>query len=154
VLQGYLFIQDMTAVDSNMWFAALLGVVSSMLILSHSLWYTYKIRGKNRGLMVWQFVKFSLYCALVLVMLDSPSILVNISLLLIAILAIGVGFRLGHKSVRVYGLVLSLLDVVSLVLFNIDYSDSLQLAGGIILCGGLCFVISFIYSRISKLQQR
>jgi len=125
-----------------------------MLILSHSLWYTYKIRGKNRGLMVWQFVKFSLYCALVLVMLDSPSILVNISLLLIAILAIGVGFRLGHKSVRVYGLVLSLLDVVSLVLFNIDYSDSLQLAGGIILCGGLCFVISFIYSRISKLQQR
>jgi xanthine/uracil permease len=121
-----------------------------MLILSHSLWYTFKIRGSNRNLMVWQFVKFSLYCWLVLSLLDSPGILVNIALLVIAIGAIGVGFRLGHKSVRVYGLVLSLLDVVSLVLLNIDYSNSLQLAGGIILCGGLCFVISFIYSKISK----
>lgn len=154
VVQMYLFFHDMAAVGSGVWFVALLGVVSSMLILSHSLWYTYKIRGSHRGLMVWQFVKFSLYCASVLMILDSPGILVNISLLLIAILAIGVGFRLGHKSVRIYGLVLSLLDVVSLVLFNIDYSDSLQLAGGIILCGGLCFVISFIYSRISKLRRQ
>lgn len=104
--------------------------------------------------MVWQFVKFSLYCWLVLSLLDSPSILVNIALLVIAILAIGVGFRLEHKAVRIYGLVLSLLDVVSLVLFNIDFSNSLQLAGGIILCGGLCFVISFIYSRISKLTRQ
>lgn len=150
VLQGYLFINSMTAVDSGVWFASLLGVASSMLILSHSLWYTYKIGGRDRKLTVWQFVKFSLYCALVLAILDSPSILVNISLLLIAILAIVMGFRLGHKAVRVYGLILSLLDVVCLVLFNIDYSDSLQLAGGIILCGALCFVISFIYSRISK----
>lgn len=154
VVQVYLFFHDMAAVGSDVWFVSLLGVVSSMLILSHSLWYTYKIRGSHRGLMVWQFVKFSLYCWLVLSLLNSPSILVNIALLLIAILAIGVGFRLGHKSVRIYGLVLSLVDVVSLVLFNIDYSDSLQLAGGIILCGGLCFVISFIYSRISKLGRQ
>ena len=150
VLQAYLLLGNLSGVGSNLWFVSLLGVAASMLILSHSLWYTYKIRGGDRNLMVWQFVKFSLYCWLVLSLLDSPSILVNIALLVIAIAAIGVGFRLGHKSVRIYGLVLSLLDVVSLVLFNIDYSDSLQLAGGIILCGGLCFVISFIYSRISK----
>lgn len=154
VLQAYLFIQNMSGVGSNLWFVSVLGVMSSMLILAHSLWYTYKIRGSNRKLMVWQFVKFSLYCWMVLVMLDSPSILVNIALLVIAIVAIGVGFRLGHKSVRIYGLVLSLLDVVCLVLFNIDYSNSLQLAGGIILCGGLCFVISFIYSKISKLTRQ
>ena len=154
LLQAYLFFANMSGVGSRLWFVSLLGVASSMLILSHSLWYTFKTRDRHRGLMVWQFLKFSLYCCAVLVILDSPSILVNIALLVIAIVAIGVGFRLGHKSVRVYGLVLSLLDVVCLVLFNIDYSDSLQLAGGIILCGGLCFVISFIYSRISKLRQQ
>ena len=154
VLQAYLLLGNLSGVSSNLWFVSLLGVAASMLILSHSLWYTFKIRGSNRNLMVWQFVKFSLYCWVVLSLLDSPGILVNIALLVIAIGAIGVGFRLGHKSVRVYGLVLSLLDVVSLVLFNIDYSNSLQLAGGIILCGGLCFVISFIYSRISKLTRQ
>lgn len=150
VLQGILLVNCLIAVDSGFWYVALLGVASSLLILSHSLWYSYKTGGRSRKLMVWQFVKFSLYCALVLTILDSPSILLNISLLLIAIAAIVLGFRLGHRSVRVYGLVLSLVDVVCLVLFNIDFSDSLQLAGGIVLCGALCFVISFIYSRISR----
>lgn len=149
-LQGYVFLECMSAVDSEVWFVSGLGILSSMLILSYSLWYTFKIRGSSRNLMIWQFVKFTLYCWTVLSLLDSPGILLHISLLLVAILAVALGFRLGHKAVRIYGLVLSLMDVVSLVLFNIDYGNSLQLAGGIILCGVLCFVISFIYSRLSK----
>lgn len=150
VLQVYVLLGCMTAVDSDIWFVTGLGILGSMLILSYSLWYTFKIRGSNRNLMIWQFVKFTLYCWIVLVLLDSPGILLHISLLLVAILAVALGFRLGHKEVRIYGLVLSLVDVVSLVLFNIDYGNSLQLAGGIVLCGVLCFVISFIYSRLSK----
>lgn len=150
VLQGILFLNCMSMVDSSIWYVSLMGVASSMLVVSYSLHYSYKTKGSDHRLMVWQFIKFSLYCWVVLAMLDSPNILMNISLLLIAILAIVLGFRLGHKSVRVYGLVLSLIDVVCLVLFNIDFSDSLQLAGGIVLCGALCFVISFIYSKISK----
>ena len=148
--QLYLFIRTMDLVNSRVWYVAVLGVAGSLIPTAHSLWYTYKSKGVSHKLTVWQFVKFSLYIWVVLSQLDCPSILVNISLLILAIGAIVAGFRLGHKSVRVYGLVLSLVDVVSLVLFNIDYSDSLQLAGGIILCGALCFVISFIYSRISK----
>ena len=148
VLQLYLLVNNLNSVGGGGWLVSTLGIAASLLILAHSLGYTFK----TRKLMVWQFVKFSAYCWLVLALLDSPGILVNISLLVIAIVAIGLGFRLGHKEVRVYGLALSLLDVVGLVLFNIDYTNSLQLAGGIILCGGLCFVISFIYSRISKMN--
>lgn len=150
LLQWYVFVGSMTAVDSGIWFVSLLGVVSSLTIMSYSLHYTYRTRRETRRLMVWQFLKFSLYCWAVLWLLDSASILMNISLLVIAIFAVVLGFRLDHKSVRVYGLVLSLVDVVCLVLFNIDFSDSLQLAGGIVLCGALCFVISFLYSRLSK----
>ena len=149
-LQVYVFFQCMAAVDSDLWYVTALGIMGSMAVLSYSLWYTFKTKGTGRRLMVWQFVKFTLYCWTVLVILDSPNILTHISLLLIAIGAVVVGFMLGHKAVRVYGLALSLVDVVSLVLFNIDYGNSLQLAGGIVLCGILCFVISFIYSRLSK----
>ena len=149
-LQAYAFLECMIAVGSDLWYVTALGILGSMAVLSYSLWYTLKTRGTSRKLMVWQFVKFTLYCWAVLALLDSSNILMHISLLLIAIAAVAVGFRLGHKSVRVYGLVLSLVDVVSLVLFNIDYGNSLQLAGGIVLCGILCFVISFIYSRLSK----
>ena len=150
VLQAYAFLECMTAVGSDLWYVTALGILGSMAVLSYSLWYTLKTRGTSRKLMVWQFVKFTLYCWAVLAILNSSNILMHISLLLIAIAAVVVGFGLGHKAVRVYGLVLSLVDVVSLVLFNIDYGNSLQLAGGIVLCGILCFVISFLYSRLSK----
>ena len=149
-MQVYAFLECMTAVGSELWYVTALGILGSMMILSYSLWYSFKTRGTASKLTVWQFVKFTLYAWAVLVILDSPNILTHISLLLVAILAVAVGFKLGHKAVRVYGLALSLVDVVSLVLFNIDYGNSLQLAGGIVLCGILCFVISFIYSRLSK----
>lgn len=154
VVQGFLFFNCLYAIESEMWYIVTLGIVGSLLVASYSLLYTFKTRGNDKKLMVWQFVKFSLYCWTVLNLLESPGILVNITLLLIAIAAVIVGFKLNQKSVRIYGLVLSLLDVVCLILFNVDYSDSLKLAGGIVLCGVLCFVISFIYSRISKAAQK
>ena len=149
-LQLYLLVNCSSVVRTGLWFKAALGIVGSMLILAYSLRYSVKTKGRNRKLTVWQFVKFTLYCWIILVQLTSPSIVLNICLLLIAIAAVILGFRLDQKAVRIYGLVLSLLDVVILVLLNIDYSDSLQLAGGIVLCGALCFVISFIYSKISR----
>lgn len=148
--QVLLILSCLGYVDSSRWYVCLMGVAASLLTVTYSLYYSLKTRGADKRLMIWQFVKFTLYCCYVLWALESPDILLNISLLVIAIAAIILGFRLGHKSVRIYGLVLSLVDVVGLVLFNIDFSDSLQLAGGIVLCGALCFVISFIYSRISR----
>lgn len=150
VVQGILLIGSLSAVENDAWFVSVLGVIGSLLIVSYSLLYTLRNKDLGRNILIWQFIKFSLYCWLVLSLLGSPGILVNITLLLVAIAAVVVGFRLEQKTVRIYGLVLSLLDVVSLVLFNVDYSDSLKLAGGIVLCGILCFVISFIYSKISK----
>lgn len=150
IVQGILLIGSLSAVENEVWFVSVLGVIGSLLIVSYSLLYTLHNKALGRNILIWQFIKFSLYCWLVLSLLGSPGILVNITLLLVAIAAVVVGFRLEQKTVRIYGLVLSLLDVVSLVLFNVDYSDSLKLAGGIVLCGILCFVISFIYSKISK----
>jgi uncharacterized membrane protein len=126
------------------------GVITSLLILVYSLHYVYSTKASNHNLLLWQFIKFSLYCGFVPSVLRIPDILIHIFLLLIAVFAIFLGFRLNRKPIRIYGLVLSLVDVVTLVLFNIDYSDSLQFSLGIILCGALCFGISFLYSKLSK----
>lgn len=150
LLQAYIFINCMSLIDSTMWPAVLLSIMTSLMIISYSLWHTYKTRGDNRKLLLWQFIKFSLYCWQVLAVLGSPGVLVNISLLVIAIVAIFIGFRLEAKIVRVYGLALSLLDVVSLVLLNVDHSNPIHLSAGIVLCGALCFAISFFYSRFPK----
>lgn len=149
-LQAYIFVNCMALIDSALWPAVLLSIMASLVIISYSLWHTYKTRGENSKLLLWQFIKFSLYCWQVLAVLDSPGVIINISLLVIAIVAISIGFHLQAKAVRVYGLTLSLLDVVSLVLLNVDRSNPIRFSIGIVLCGGLCFAISFFYSRFPK----
>lgn len=150
IVQGIIFNNCMACVDDVNWFVAAVGIASSLMIISYSLIYSVKTKWENQRIVVWQFIKFTIYCFWVLSMLEASSVIIHIVLLLMAIAAIVFGFKLGHKSVRIYGLILSILDVVSLVLFSIDYDNSLQFAGGVILCGILCFVISFIYSKISK----
>ena len=150
LLQILVIVNCLQAVDRDIWYVVALGIAGSFLTLFYSLWYCVKTDWESQSLTVWQFVKFTLYCWLVMAMLESSVILIHICLLLVAVGAVAVGFWLKQKSVRIYGLGLSLVDVVSLVLFNIEYDNSLQLAGGVVLCGALCFLISFIYSRLSK----
>lgn len=150
IVQSIIFTNCINVVDSEEWYQIILGIISSLLIASYGLTYSIRTDWENNWLSVWQFVKFTLYCMIVLSILDVVSIIVHIALLVLAIIAIAVGFKINHRYIRVYGLALSLLDIASLIWFNVDYNDSLQFAGGIILCGALCFAISFIYSKISK----
>lgn len=154
VIQGFLLPFCFAAISCRHWFCALVGIVSSLLILSYSLHYLLTTKRMTKELLTWQFIKFTLYTLLVLDLLGSPGILFHILLLVIGILAIVVGIRLDYRAVRLYGLILSLVDVVSLVLFNIDYGNSIQLSLGIIACGVLCFVISFIYFRAEKSAEK
>lgn len=150
LLQILVIVGCLQAVDRDIWYLTALGIAGSALGLFYSLWYCVKTNWESHSLTVWQFVKFTLYCWLVMYLLETPGILMHICLLLVAVGAVAVGFWLKQKSVRIYGLGLSLVDVVSLILFNVEYNDSLQLAGGVVLCGALCFLISFIYSRLSR----
>jgi hypothetical protein len=150
IVQGVVLGHCLNTAATDIWYLTIIGIVSSLLIVSYGLLHNIKTKWENKFLTVWQFAKFTIYCIVILSILDMPSVIVHIALLILAIGAIIFGFQLWHRSVRAYGLVLSILDVASLVLFNVDYDDSLQFAGGIILCGALCFVISFIYSKISK----
>jgi uncharacterized membrane protein len=49
-----------------------------------------------------------------------------------------------------YGLVITNISIVKLILIDITYNGSLGKAIGFFICGILCFAISFIYSMIDK----
>lgn len=150
VIQGIILLGCTGLAASKNWIAAAMGIVSSLMIICYSLGYVYRTKAQNKDLLIWQFIKFSLYFFVVPNMMQCPNILIHIFLLVIAIVAIITGFRLDCKVVRTYGLILSLVDVGTLIFFNIDLSDSLQFSLGVVLCGLLCFAISFIYSKIAK----
>ena len=60
------------------------------------------------------------------------------------------GFGIRVKSLRIYGLVLSMVSVFKLLLIDIAYGGLLQLAAVFFVSGLLCFAISMIYNMIDK----
>lgn len=96
---------------------------------------------------------------LVLVILSSfsvPDYVFSMTALLFAALFIAGGFiaqkRMGRsmKEIRIYGLVLSLLSIVKLLLLDIHYDNMLFLSVSFFISGLLCFFISFIYNLVDR----
>ena len=80
----------------------------------------------------------------------SNKILTSVLLLCIAVVAILCGFKLSIKSLRIYGLGLTMISVVKLILFDVDYSSTLGTVAALLVCGILCFIINYIYNMLSK----
>lgn len=99
----------------------------------------------------WVGIKITLYLSTVFYSTPiSNRILFSILLLCIAIVAILSGFKFNYKSLRIYGLFLTMMSVVKLILFDVDYSSTLGTVTALMICGVLCFVINFIYNMLSK----
>lgn len=95
-------------------------------------------------------LKFTILILVILNRLDAVSFVISIAGILIAIACIILGFKTKHKSFRLYGLVISLISVAKLILFDIQYDSILLRPLGILVAGALCYVISFIYSKLEK----
>lgn len=95
-------------------------------------------------------IKFSLWIYTVLHRLEAASYVISIVGILVAIVCIVLGFRLRQKSFRLYGLIISMVSVIKLILFDISYDSNILRPVGFFVAGVLCFAISFIYSKLEK----
>ncbi|MBR1693217.1 MAG: DUF2339 domain-containing protein [Lachnospiraceae bacterium] len=89
--------------------------------------------------------KYTILLLVILTSFQAANYLVSILLFVLAIVSIFAGFRFRIKTLRIYGLVLSLLCVVKLVMMDITYDNTLGHALSFFISGVLCFVISAIY---------
>lgn len=85
---------------------------------------------------------------------DTANLIVSIVCFVLAIVGIMIGFGLQFKSLRIYGLVLSLFSVVKLIMVDMVYDNLTGRAAGFFVCGILCFVISLIYNTIDKKMKK
>lgn len=95
-------------------------------------------------------VKFTVLLVAVLVGFGVSGVPVSICHFVLAVCCIAAGFRFGVKSLRIYGLVLSMISVFKMLLADIAYSGRWQLAAGFFVAGILCFAISRIYNSIDS----
>ena len=91
------------------------------------------------------------YTVLMLCILNSYDVvdyMTSICLLVFAIISIVAGFYKDMITFRLYGLVLSMISIVKLIMIDIKYDSTIENAVSFFVSGVLCFVISFIYNRI------
>ena len=98
-------------------------------------------------------VKFTIFMIVVLNSFKSVNYVISMSCLLLAIGSIILGFKGDYKSIRIYGLVLSMISIFKLIMVDISYQNTLGHALSFFISGVLCFVISLIYNYIDKKMQ-
>ncbi|HHT97530.1 MAG TPA: DUF2339 domain-containing protein [Clostridiales bacterium] len=69
--------------------------------------------------------------------------------LLIALIAIYIGFILKFKSLRLYGLVLTILMVVKFILIDLIGNNSITRVISLVIGGVICFGISVLYNQLN-----
>lgn len=99
-------------------------------------------------------IKFTVLLITILTSYDVANVVISVVCFLFAIACIVVGFMLAFKSLRIYGLILSLISVVKLIMIDVNYDNMIGRAFGFFICGILCFVISLIYNTIDKKIKR
>lgn len=95
-------------------------------------------------------LKFTVLMVVILDSFNTINYVVSSACILFAIISIVLGFAKQYKSLRIYGLLLSMFSVFKLVMVDIRYENTLGNAVSFFVSGVLCFAISMIYSYIDK----
>lgn len=106
------------------------------------------------------FFKYTILILNILGTYNAPSLLYSFILLLISIVGILLGFYYRNKSIRIYGLVFSIIGIVKLILIDTweaTSDNTLLRAVCFLSCGLICFGISLIYNfgekRLNSIQE-
>lgn len=94
--------------------------------------------------------KFTVLVYVIMDRLSAESFVISIVGILLALACIVIGFVAKQKAFRLYGLILSLLCVIKLILFDLQYDSDILRPVGFFVAGILCFAISFVYSKLEK----
>ena len=115
-------------------------------------------KGKGYGIGVSAAYVVSLWS--IITRISDVNYIVSITMLLLAIGMIVMGFKIsldegvGNKEMRLFGLVLSMVVTVKLLMLDIEHNNLLETSGYLLLAGILCFAISFAYNRLDKVMVR
>ncbi len=155
------------ALTTSLYFYGLWGVTSSnniimqliftlaviaVALLQTSIFLQGKLRD-NTVTGIWIVLKYLILTWTILgsfLDLGFVSVIYSIAGLIVAIVSITVGFKLKVKSIRLYGLILTIIMVAKFILVDLIQENSITKVLALIMGGGLCFFISYIYNKLSE----
>jgi hypothetical protein len=129
---------------------AILSVLAVSLMQSKNLVENYK----NQPLVgLWIGFKYSVLTWVILwsvwnVRLES--VMMSVAGLIIALLSIAVGFKLKMKSLRLYGLIITMLMVLKFIAVDLSQENSIIRIVALFIGGIICFGITLLYNKLNK----
>lgn len=139
--------------DTHHWFIRLLMIMAFIAITSINTKRLFERATVELPVGLYITFKYMIMVLVITNTLGGEKLIISLVGILFAIIIIAVGYFTDHKSFRLYGLVLSLICVFKIMLFDISYASNLLRPLGIFAAGILCFIISFIYSKLEKKQR-
>ena len=123
----------------------LLGLVMFFLLFSNS----YRLLGdwglRNRNLVIAGFLTY-----MILIFRIEKPVITSILLMVLALCAVGVGFGIHQKPLRLYGLFLAVFVCAKLLLYDFSESGSGEKVVLFFVVGLLAIGISYLYMRLEK----
>ena len=95
-------------------------------------------------------IKFTILLICILASFGAPNYVLSIAVFALSVGFIMLGFKLQIKSLRIYGLVTTMIFAIKLIMFDIAYDNILGNALSFFLSGLMCFGISALYSVAEK----
>lgn len=117
----------------------LLFILNTKNVMEQNQKYGYYVDSKLTVLMLSILIAYAL-----------QGFVISICLLVFAIASISIGFYKRIDSFRFYGLILSFIGVLKLLIFDIQYDSLFKGALGLFIGGVLCLVICFIYYKVDN----
>lgn len=113
-----------------------------------------KYNNKDKWLGFWIGIKYWIltWTSLISIFnLNVNSILLSVTGLMIALGSIAVGFKLKTKSLRLYGLMLTILMVLKFIIIDLSQENSITRIIALLIGGFICFGISVLYNKLNSI---
>jgi hypothetical protein len=137
----------------NIWYQqliAILSVIAVALVQSKSLIENCKYQplvglwiGFKYSLLTWTIMLSVLNVKL-------ESVMMSVAGLIIALLCIALGFKLKMKSLRLYGLIITMLMVLKFIAVDLSQENSIIRIVALFVGGVICFGITLLYNKLNK----
>lgn len=123
-------------------------LVTSVFLLNSI--FIFKQSNKYPLILIYLCIKLTILILFILLAFHANRYIYSIACIAFGIILLIFGFIKSKKCVRIYGLSLFMLFVCKLVLIDISYHDLKLRALGFLICGIICFGISYLYNRMDK----
>lgn len=148
MILGLIFIRDV--VYTGQLYQVILVTLVTLVLFCINIKKLYGTKLPEQMVGIYICLKFSVLLYVILDRLEAASFVVSIVGLVLALSCIVIGFVIKQKPFRLYGLVLSLICVIKLILFDLQYDSDILRPVGFFVAGVICFAISFVYSKLEK----